>query len=376
MTDAAASATRTALDAQVRVERAGGFVLDAAVSASPGETIAVLGPSGAGKSTLLGALAGLDRLSAGHVRIGDRLVSSPELHVPPARRGVALLGQDPLLFPHLSARDNVAFALRSRGVSRADARRRAEDWLSRVGLSGLGLRRPADLSGGQQQRAALARALAAAPQVVLLDEPLTGLDVETASEIRGVLRDQVRAVGATTIVVTHAAVDAAALADRVIVVEDGTVVQSGTVAEVLRAPATRFVAAVAGLDRVPGIVRAGAWRDETGMLQLAVPAVADGRASAVFRPGAVRLRPMGREDVRALAADGAAEREMAWTARIARVEPSPFGALVQTTAPDVAVEVAVEVLADRGLDVGGEVRLSVDASSIRLVPMSADGAPG
>ena len=280
MTDAAASATRTALDAQVRVERAGGFVLDAAVSASPGETIAVLGPSGAGKSTLLGALAGLDRLSAGHVRIGDRLVSSPELHVPPARRGVALLGQDPLLFPHLSARDNVAFALRSRGVSRADARRRAEDWLSRVGLSGLGLRRPADLSGGQQQRAALARALAAAPQVVLLDEPLTGLDVETASEIRGVLRDQVRAVGATTIVVTHAAVDAAALADRVIVVEDGTVVQSGTVAEVLRAPATRFVAAVAGLDRVPGIVRAGAWRDETGMLQLAVPAAGRAPSSA------------------------------------------------------------------------------------------------
>ena len=376
MTDAAASATRTALDAQVRVERAGGFVLDAAVSASPGETIAVLGPSGAGKSTLLGALAGLDRLSSGHVRIGDRVVSSPEVHVPPARRGVALLGQDPLLFPHLSARDNVAFALRSRGVSRADARRRAEDWLSRVGLSGLGPRRPAALSGGQQQRAALARALAAAPQAVLLDEPLTGLDVETASEIRGVLRDQVRAVGATTIVVTHAAVDAAALADRVIVVEDGTVVQSGTVAEVLRAPATRFVAAVAGLDRVPGIVRAGVWRDETGMLQLATPGVADGRASAVFRPGAVRLRAMGREDTRdaALPADGAAEGEMAWTARIARVEPSPFGALVQTTAPEVAAEVDVEVLAGRALEVGGEVHLSVDASSIRLVPMSAVGA--
>ncbi|GAA1944269.1 sulfate/molybdate ABC transporter ATP-binding protein [Microbacterium aquimaris] len=353
-----------ALDAVVRVERSGGFVLDVSVEAAAGEVVAVLGPSGAGKSTLLGALAGLDRLDAGHVRVADRVVSAPHHHVPPARRGVALLGQDPLLFPHLSARENVAFALRAGGVPRADARRRADRWLDRVGLGGLGRRRPSEMSGGQQQRAALARALAADPAVVLLDEPLTGLDVETASEIRGVLRDQLRATGVTAILVTHSAVDAAALADRVVIVEDGAVTQRGPVAEVLRAPSTRFVAAVAGLNRVRGTVRGGVWTGADGVGPVLDAAAApEGEAHAVFRPGAVRLVE---------ARDGAAGRPTpsgaTWAARIVRIEPVPFGAVVQTTAPDVAAEIGTDVLADRVVQVGRDVCLGVDGAQVRFVP--------
>ncbi|MDZ8200050.1 ABC transporter ATP-binding protein [Microbacterium sp. SSW1-59] len=357
-----------ALDAAVRVERPGGFVLDMAIAADPGEIVAVLGPSGAGKSTLLGALAGLDRLDAGHVRVGDRTVSSRERHVPPAHRGVALLGQDSLLFPHLTARENVAFPMRAAGVPRAIARDRADDWLDRLGLAGLGPRRPDELSGGQQQRAALARALAAEPHVVLLDEPLTGLDVETASEIREVLRRQVRAAEVTTVLVTHSAVDAAALADRIFVVEAGIVTQRGPVAEVLRSPRTRFAAAVAGVNRVEGAVRAGQWADAAGAgIRIPAPGTADGRAHAVFAPRAMR-------SARTPGGPAAAGDVVAWTARVRRIEPVPFGARVHTTSPDTAVEVTADALADGSWEVGCEVWLSVDLAAVRVVPAGA--APG
>ena len=182
--------TGVALDARIVVERPG-FVLDVALHAAAGELVAVMGPSGAGKSTLLGALAGLVRLRDGHVRLGERMLdaaSGDRIHVTPSRRGVVLLGQDARLFPHLSARDNVAFGLLARGIPKREAGSEAERWLSRVGLDGMGLRRPAELSGGQQQRVAIARALATAPAALLLDEPLTSLDTETAADLRAMLR--------------------------------------------------------------------------------------------------------------------------------------------------------------------------------------------
>src|SRR5690606_18590494 len=161
------------------------------------------------------------------------------------------------LFPHMSARDNVAFGLRARGVARPVAAREADAWLERVGLGGWGGRRPSELSGGQQQRVALARALATHPRLLPLAEPLTALDAETAGDVRGLLHEQLTAVRATAIVVTHDAVDAAALARRLLVVEGGTVVQEGPVQRVLAAPATRFAAAVSGLNRLVGVARDG-----------------------------------------------------------------------------------------------------------------------
>lgn len=231
----------SALDARVVVEQ-GRFRLDAAIAAEPGETIAVMGPSGAGKSTLMAAIAGLARVREGHVRIDGRDAAD----LPPHRRQVVLLGQEPRLFPHMSARDNIAFGLRAHGASQAAAREQAETWLGRIGLEGFAARRPVQLSGGQQQRVALARALATSPRVLLLDEPLTSLDPAIAADIRALIAEQVRAAGVTTLLVTHDRADALALADRLCLIEDGAVTQSGAVAEVFAAPVTAFGRVIAG----------------------------------------------------------------------------------------------------------------------------------
>lgn len=390
--------TGGALDARVVVDRRG-FRLDVALTAAPGETVAVMGPSGAGKSTLLGALAGLTRLGGGHVRI-----DGAEAHAAPHRRGVVLLGQEPRLFPHLSARGNVAFGLRAHGAPRRAARATADGWLARVGLAGLGDRRPAALSGGQQQRVALARALATSPRVLLLDEPLTSLDPETAGEIRALVAEQVRGSGVTTVVVTHDAVDAASLADRLLVVEAGAVTQQGPVRDVLSAPATRFAAVIAGVNRLVGVSDGGRWRGGEVVLSGAdAVTAADGEPLAAFvRPGAVRLEPASDaaasgEGARDGGADataagdgtrgtepgaaagrgargvtpGAAEAPASvstWTTRIVRLEQTPAGVRVHTAEPAVAVDVPVDVIAARGLTVGAVVRLSVAARDVRLAP--------
>ncbi|NNC11986.1 ATP-binding cassette domain-containing protein [Planctomonas sp. JC2975] len=239
------AASGSVLDARIRVVH-GAYGLDIEVHADPGEVVAVMGPSGAGKSTMFEAIAGFVPLTDGEVRLDGRTLdagSGP--HVPSPVRGVVLMGQDARLFPHLSARENVAFGPRARGTSKARARADADAWLARVGLPGLGDRRPEQLSGGQQQRVALARALATGPRLLLLDEPLRALDPETATGIRHLLRDVLTATPTTTLVATHDAVDAASFADRLVVLESGRVTQSGTVHDVLRAPATPFVAVVA-----------------------------------------------------------------------------------------------------------------------------------
>ncbi len=236
-----------ALAATVAVHRSRGFALAARVDAAPGTTVAVLGPSGAGKSTLLDALAGLIRLDAGTVALDGRVLSDPRRAVPPHRRGTVLLGQDARLFPHLDARDNVAFGPRAGGMTRSAARGLAEEWLDRMGLPGAGAARPAELSGGQQQRVALARALAASPRLLLLDEPLRALDPVTAAGIRAQVRAHIS--GVTCVLVTHDLADATALAEQAIVLEGGRVSQAGMLAEVLTHPSTPFVAALAALDR-------------------------------------------------------------------------------------------------------------------------------
>ncbi|MET0673386.1 MAG: ATP-binding cassette domain-containing protein [Microbacterium pygmaeum] len=371
-----------ALAAHVVVVRPG-FRLDATLDAAPGEIVAIMGPSGAGKSTLLATIAGLERLSDGSVSIGDDMVASKGRHTRPEKRGVALLGQDPRLFPHLSARENIAFGPRARGTDRTTARADADEWLWRVGLDGSGDRRPGQLSGGQQQRVAIARALAAAPRLLLLDEPLTSLDTETAGEIRGVLQTQLAAAGTTTVFATHDAVDAVAVASRLAILEAGSLTQTGPVRDVLGAPASRFAASVAGVNRVVGEAHRGMWRAigvRPGVVLAGTDAAGErasaesadgGPLAAVFRADAVRLSSAAESSwTGALRlAESEAPTPGAWIARVERLEQTLGGVRVHTAEPPIAVDLPTEAVALLHLSPGTPVRLRVEAADVRLQPM-------
>jgi molybdate transport system ATP-binding protein len=214
-----------------------------AAVAEPGQVVGVIGPNGAGKSTLLRAVAGL--VSArGEIRVADRSWSG----LPVRGRAVGMAFQDQLLFPHLSALDNVAFGPRTAGASRREARHKAQEWLDRFGIGDLARRKPRQLSGGQAQRVSIARALATDPRVLLLDEPFAGLDVSVAASLRVELARHLAAYDGVTLLVTHDAIDALTLADVVWVLEAGAVVQVGPPREVAARPLTRHVARLVGLN--------------------------------------------------------------------------------------------------------------------------------
>lgn len=354
------TAGNRAVDARFAVRRDNGFVLDLALTLAPDERIAVMGPSGAGKSTLIAALAGFVRIDEGVIRLGGRELSSAgarPVHIPPMNRGIAVLGQDPRLFPHLSARENIAFGPRARGVGRAEASRQADEWLERVGLADAGARRPAELSGGQQQRVALARALSVDPALVLLDEPLTSLDPETAAGIRVLLTEHLTA---SAIIVTHDAVDAVALAHGLLVIENGRITQSGPVREVLRAPATGFSATLSGLVRVVGAVAGGWWT--AGPLRLPCSAP-EGSVAAVIRPDRVALAPVSATSSRSgIFSPGT------WRARVTRLEQTIGAVRVHTAEPAVAVDVASDIFAELELTPGVTVELTVTPGEVRFVP--------
>jgi molybdate transport system ATP-binding protein len=241
-------------DIQLRLER---ISLEASLQVGPGQVLALLGPNGSGKSTVLNALAGLLKLGAGHVILDGVVLERPasRTRVRPERRPVALMFQDYLLFPHMTALDNVAFGLRARGTGKAQSRERAAAALERVGLTEVAAARPGAMSGGQQQRVAMARALVTEPRLLLLDEPLAALDVSTKTGIRRQLRSILRASSAANILVTHDLLDAVALADTMVVIERGSIVQSGTPAEVTARPRSRYVADLVGVNLLQGTGR-------------------------------------------------------------------------------------------------------------------------
>jgi ABC-type Fe3+/spermidine/putrescine transport system ATPase subunit len=209
----------------------------------PGTFFALLGPSGCGKTTLLRLIGGYRLPQAGVIRLGGRDVT----RLPPERRDVGMVFQNYALFPHLSARDNVAFGLEMRGVPRKERESRVEDMLERVGLDlGERSRKPQELSGGQQQRVALARALVLAPQVLLLDEPFANLDRRLREQMRGELRDLQRRTGVTTLLVTHDQEEALALADRVGLMRGGRLLQVDAPQELYRRPCNRWAACFLG----------------------------------------------------------------------------------------------------------------------------------
>ncbi len=205
-----------------------GFHLDVDLVVPAGTTVAVVGANGAGKTTLSRTIAGLQALDAGHLRVGGVVWDEPARArwLPPEARSVGLVFQDRLLFSHMSVADNVAFGLRARGVSRRDARRVATEWLDRVGLADRATTRPDELSGGQARRIALARALASDPDVILLDEPLTGLDTAAHRDMVELLTRHLADQRGAALLITHDPDEAATLADRMIVIRDGRIAET------------------------------------------------------------------------------------------------------------------------------------------------------
>jgi molybdate transport system ATP-binding protein len=234
----------------------GSFRLEAELVVAPGEVLAVLGPNGAGKTTLLRALSGLDALSSGSIRLGSLALddAATDVFVPAELRPVGLVFQNYRLFPHLTVRDNVAYSPRVRGAGRKAALAAADRWLERLDLSALASRRPHEISGGQAQKVALARTLAAEPRLLLLDEPLSALDARARLDVRAQLRSHVRQFPGPVVIITHDPLEAMIMADRLLVIENGRVVQAGTPTQVARQPATQYVARLVGLNLYAGML--------------------------------------------------------------------------------------------------------------------------
>ncbi|MFG2948279.1 ABC transporter ATP-binding protein [Streptomyces adustus] len=278
------------LDARLVVDR-GTFHLDVALTAAPGDVVALLGPNGAGKTTALRVLAGLVPPSGGHLRLDG----VPLDGTPPESRPVGVVFQDYLLFPHLTALDNVAFGPRCQGSSKAQARALAARWLDRMGLADHADAKPRRLSGGQAQRVALARALATRPRLLLLDEPLAALDARTRLEVRGRLRRHLAEFEAVAVLVTHDPLDAMVLADRLVVVEDGRVVQEGAPTDIARRPRTDYIAQLVGLNLYRGRSDGHTVRLDAGPA-ITITEALSGEVFVAFPPNAVTLyreRPIG-----------------------------------------------------------------------------------
>jgi iron(III) transport system ATP-binding protein len=242
-------AERITIDTVSKVYPGGNQALrEVSLAVEPGTFLVLLGPSGSGKTTLLRALAGIERITSGRITLGDTVVADGRVHVPPDRRDLSMVFQDYALWPHLTVRDNVAFALRRRRLTRAESRARAHAMLERVGLGALTARYPNELSGGEQQRVALARALVADTGLILCDEPLSNLDADLRERMRVEISSLVRDAGATTLYITHDQAEAFALADRVGVLERGRLIQVGTPEEIYTRPETPFVARFTGLS--------------------------------------------------------------------------------------------------------------------------------
>jgi molybdate transport system ATP-binding protein len=270
-----------------------GFDVDLTVER--GETLAILGPNGAGKSTLFDVLAGLVRPDEGSARLDETVLfdlgpGTRNIWTPPFSRGISLLSQQALLFPRMTVLDNVAFGPRSAGAGRHESRRSAALWLDRVDASEFALRKPAQISGGQAQRIAVARALAAIPKLLLLDEPMAALDVTVAPALRRLLR-QVLA-DQTTILVTHDVLDDFTLADRVAVMNDGSIVEIGETLEVFERPRSAFTAALVGLNLITGTRAPRGLRTDNGLEIRAAPAdaIANGVVvGATIPPAAITV---------------------------------------------------------------------------------------
>jgi len=347
------------LQAQLQA-RVGSFDLDVDLSIAPGEVVALLGPNGAGKTSVLRALAGLLTIDAGRIALDGIVLDEPAnaIRMPVEQRPIGVVFQDYLLFPHLSVLENVAFGLRSRGVGRTTATARARSWLDRVGLGPAANRKPGSLSGGQAQRVALVRALATDPALLLLDEPMAALDVSTRVELRRELRQHLESFGGVRLLVTHDPVEAMAMADRLIVLEHGRVLQTGSPAEVTQRPRSRYVADLVGVNLFRGTARQNVITISGGGSLTAV-GVTDGDVFAVVHPRTValyRARP-----------DGTPRN--VWEGRATDLDLQGDRVRVRLQgSPSIVAEVTPAAVRELGLDRGDQVWIGVKATEVIVYP--------
>ena len=333
------------------------FTLDVELHVDDGELLAVLGPNGAGKTTLLHALSGLRPVDGGRIAIDATVVDDPATarFVPPEQRSVGVVFQDYLLFAHLSALDNVAFGLHARGAGRSAARARAHALLTEVGMHDKASSRPRELSGGQAQRVALARALAIEPALLLLDEPLAALDVQVRVETRHQLRDVLARFPGARILVTHDPIDALTLADRILIMEHGRVVQVGRAEDVLERPRSEYVAELAGVNLYRG--RADGCHIAVGPDVVTVADDHHGDVLAVIPPHAVVLHTAPPES----------SARNVWPGTIAGMERYAGRVRVRLTGTlPIVAEVTVAAATDLGLVEGMQLWAAVKATEIEV----------
>jgi molybdate transport system ATP-binding protein len=342
---------------QLRLSR---LNLDAAFTVAAGEVLALLGPNGSGKSTVLRALTGLLPLAGGRVVLDGEVLEDPagRVRVAPEKRPIALMFQDYLLFPHMTALENVAFGLRCQGTDKKAAREKAAQALARLGLEEVTEARPGAMSGGQQQRVAMARALVTEPRLLLLDEPLAALDVSTKTNVRRLLREVLRRSSGANVLVTHDLLDAVALGDTMVVIENGGIVQTGTPAEVTARPRSRYVADLTGVNLLRGTARGTVLElDGGGKLSCAAPQ--SGPVLAVIAPARVsvaRHRPERQE-------------ENTWPGQISAVDLMGDRVRVRVDGtPAITAEVQPAAVDELKLDDGGAVWVSVGSSDISVYP--------
>jgi ABC-type Fe3+/spermidine/putrescine transport system ATPase subunit len=341
-----------------------------------GEFVALLGPSGSGKTTALRCIAGLETVSAGEIRLADRLVSSPKETVSPAARNIGMVFQSYALWPHMNVFDNVAYPLKVQQVPRDKRRQRVEEILGLLGMSEKIAAFPHQLSGGQQQRVALARALVAEPALILFDEPLSNLDARLRDSMRIMIRDLTRKLGVAGIYVTHDRLDALVMADRVIVMDAGALVQEGAPRELYQHPRNSFVAQFLGDVNV---YEGSVLRVEAGVARVAIGA---GMIELSAVPN--QAMPLGPGDwvrvvIRPNQVQAVGAGEPGWNRLQGRLERAMFlGELWRyraTLAPDEAAErldfLTIEPLPQ---EPGDEVELVVAPEHVVLLP--AEGPAG
>jgi molybdate transport system ATP-binding protein len=346
------------------VSRRGEFELDVAFDAPDGATTVIVGESGAGKTSLLRIAAGLDRPAAGRIVLDEVVYTDTDvgIHVPPWRRELGYLSQDYALFPHLTVAENVAFGLRAAGVPRGEIGPQVTGALQRTGVAGLARRKPPTLSGGQQQRAALARALALTPRLLLLDEPLAALDLQTRRQVRGELRSLLRELRTTTLYVTHSPLEALLFGDRIVVLEGGRISQIGSRDDLLRHPRSRYVAELVGTNLFAGRVAAeqagAAVRTPDGDIAISLADEA-GDLFVTVDPRQITLH--------AYRPEGSAQNVFAGPILELAPEP-PAGERVRVvlgTRPPLVAEVTREAVGSLGLVEGMTVHASFKATGIR-----------
>ncbi|MFQ5947830.1 MAG: sulfate/molybdate ABC transporter ATP-binding protein [Acidimicrobiia bacterium] len=343
------------LDTHAIVHRGEDFTLDVSLRVEPGRTVALLGPNGAGKSTAVAAIAGLVPLDRGHIALAGATLDDTdgEVFVPPEERRIGVMFQDYALFPHLTVSENIAFGLRDR---RSVARRKAAEWMTRLDLERLGDRKPADLSGGQAQRVALARALIIEPDLLLLDEPLSALDVTARVRLRRRLAEHLAQFPGPRLLITHDPTEAFLLSNEIHVIEDGAVTQVGTADDIRLRPRTPYAADLAGANLVVGTASQGIVTTDGHQLHVADTHTA-GPVLATIHPRAISLhrqRPEG-------------SPRNTWSTTVALIEN--LGERIRLNVADplpLTVEVTPDAVGALDLRVGSAVWVSIKATEISV----------